>query len=60
MYYRAANGQKIFNDGRKTVSFMTKEGVMRDMNFTSCEVSKALGSVSQICQAGHTVVFNPE
>ena len=32
---------------------------MRDMNFTSCEVSKALGSVSQICRAGHRVVFNP-
>ena len=38
---------------------MTREGVVRDMNFTSCEVSKALGSVSQICKAGHRVVFNP-
>ena len=38
---------------------MTKEGVVRDMNRTSCEVSKALGSVSQICRAGHRVVFNP-
>ena len=42
-FFRAANGQKIFNEGKKTVSFMTKEGVMRDMNFTSCEVSTALG-----------------
>ena len=39
---------------------MTKEGVRRDMKFTSCEVAKALGSVSQICRAGHRVVFNPE
>ena len=38
---------------------MTKEGVLRDMNFTVCGVSKALGSVSQMCRAGHKVVFNP-
>ena len=31
---------------------------MRNMKFTSCKVEKALGSVSQICSAGHTVVFN--
>ena len=24
-----------------------------------CNVSKALGSVSQMCQTGHRVVFNP-
>lgn len=59
-FFRAANGQKIYNEGTKTVSLMTKEGVMRDMKFTSCEVSKALGSVSQICRAGHRVVFNPD
>ena len=29
------------------------------MRFTVCDVSKALGSVSQMCRAGHTVVFNP-
>ena len=32
---------------------------MRDMEFTSCEVSKAFGSVSQICRAGHRVVYKP-
>ena len=58
-YFRAANGEKIFNEGRKIVSLMTREGIMRDMNFTSCEVAKALGSVSQICKVGHRVVFNP-
>lgn len=57
--FRAANGEKIYNEGQKIVSLMTKEGVMRDMRLTSCEVSKALGSVSQICKAGHRVVFNP-
>ena len=38
---------------------ITKEGTKRDMNFTVCGVSKALGSVSQMCRAGHRVVFNP-
>ena len=42
------------------VTMMTKEGVKRDMKFTACdEVSKALGSVSQMCRSGHRVVFNP-
>ena len=38
---------------------MTREGAMRDMHFTVCDVSKALGSVSQMCKVGHRVVFNP-
>ena len=58
-FFRAANGENICNEGKKVVSLMIREGVMRDMNFTSCEVSKAFGSVSQICRAGHRSVFNP-
>ena len=38
---------------------MIKEGAIRDMNFTACSVTKALGSVSQMCKAGNRVVFNP-
>ena len=57
--FRAANGDKIYNEGKKVVSFMAREGVHRDMKFTACEVAKALGSVSQICRVGHRVVFNP-
>ena len=31
------------------------------MKFIVCnEVSKAIGSVSQMCRSGHRVVFNPE
>ena len=58
-FFRIANGKKIFNEGQKLVSMMTKEGAMRDMNFTVCGVTKALGSVSQMCKAGNKVVFNP-
>ena len=38
---------------------MSREGAMRDMRFTVCDVSKALGSVFQMCRTGHRVVFNP-
>ena len=31
---------------------------MRNMKFTSCDVERALGSVSAICNQGHTIVFN--
>ena len=58
-YFWAANGSTIYNEGQKSVSMMTREGTWRDMRFTVCDVSKALGSVSQMCRAGHTVVFNP-
>ena len=58
-YFRAANGHKIYNEGQKSVSMMTREGIWRDMQFIVCHVSKVLGSVSQMCRAGHIVVFNP-
>ena len=58
-YVRAANGQQIRNHGERRVSMMTKEGTMRDMRFTICDESKALGSVSQMCRTGHRVAFNP-
>ena len=58
-FFRAANGLKIPNEGERMVSMMTKEGIMRDMRFTVCPVTKALGSVSQMCKIGHRVIFNP-
>lgn len=58
-FFRAANGVKIPNEGERLVSMMTREGHMRDMKFIVCPVTKALGSVSQMCKTGHRVVFNP-
>ena len=58
-FFRAANGNKIYNEGQRDVSMMTREGSWRDMRFIACDVSKALGSVSQMCRTGHSVVFNP-
>ena len=57
-FFRAANGKKIYNEGQKLVSMMTREGAMRDMSFIVCSVTKAQGSVSQMCKAGNKVVFN--
>ena len=58
-FFRAANGHKIYSEGQKVVTMMTREGTKRDMKFTVCDVSKALGSVSQMCQTGHRVVYSP-
>ena len=58
-FSRAANGQPIHNHGEEVVSIVTKEGAKRDMRFTICDVSKALGFVSRMSRAGHRVVFNP-
>ena len=57
--FNAANGDEIPNLGRRSVTLMTREGAIRDMNFEVCDVTRALGSVSQMCKAGHKVVFNP-
>lgn len=57
--FNAANGQAIPNLGRRSVTLMTREGAIRDMKFEVCDVTRALGSVSQMCRAGHRVIFNP-
>ena len=57
--FRIANGQKIFNEIGEIALLMIEGGVMSDMKFTACEVSKVLWSVSQICRGGHKVAFNP-
>ena len=58
-FFNAANGQRIYNEGNRMITMMTREGALKDMNFTVCGVAKALGSISQMCRAGHRVVFNP-
>ena len=42
----------------KVVAMMSREGMTRNMRFTSCDVEQALGSASAICSQGHTIVFN--
>ena len=58
-FYRAANGNRIYHEGERIVSMMIQEMSLRDMKFAVCDVTKALGSVSQMCRTGHKVVSNP-
>ena len=57
-YYTAANGERIDNEGQRILTLVTSEGIIRKMTFQVCKSSKALGSVSKICKAGHRVVFD--
>ena len=59
-YYTAANGERIDNEGQRIFTLATSEGVVRKMTFQVCKSSKALGSVSKICKAGHRVVFDDD
>ena len=59
IYYTAANGHRIYNKGERQVTMLSREGDRRNMKFQVCDVERPLGSVSQMCQAGHSVVFNP-
>ena len=57
MWYTAANGTKIYNHGAKDIVGKTESGMEAGMRFQVADVTKALGSVKKICQAGNRVVF---
>jgi hypothetical protein len=57
--YSAANGTDIPNLGEKIVKGQTNNGMWCTMRFQICNVTKPLGSVSRICQAGSRVIFGP-
>ena len=58
-YFKAANGDNIYNEGQRMVTRMGNEGARRDMTSTACGSVTALWSVSQMCRVGHRVAFNP-
>ena len=58
VFYVAANGQKLPDKGEKRINVITDEGKKRTMNFAVADVTKALGSVGEMCAAGHRVVFD--
>ena len=57
--YSAANGSEIPNLGEKVVRGQTMNGMWCSMKFQVCSVTKPLGSVSRMCQAGSRVIFCP-
>ena len=57
--YAAANGNSIKNKGEQVITMFTREGQTKHMKFQVCEVTRPLASVYKICEAGHSVIFNP-
>ena len=59
-FYRAANGSEIPDLGQQSITFKTKGGGLRSMNFRVAYVTKPLRTVSTICRKGNKVVFDVE
>ena len=58
--YRTANGSEIPNQGEKRLQWKTHEGDVGGLTVQITDVTKALGSVGKICEAGNRVVFEPD
>ena len=56
--YRAANGTSIVNKGERKLQGYTNEANLVNMSMQVCEVTKPLGSVRAMLQAGNCVVFD--
>ena len=57
-FYTTADGSKVYNEGQREMYLATMDGKsLRKMTFQVGEVSKALGSVSQMVDNGNRVVF---
>ena len=54
VYYVAANGEKLPDKGEKCLNVITDEGMKRTMKFAVADVTKALGSVGEICATGQS------
>ena len=57
MNFVSASGDPIPNLGEQVLPLLTEEETLRTMKFNACPVTKALGSVKRMCNAGHTVVL---
>ncbi len=56
--YEVANGESIPAMGQKRFTFVTANGVHRNVCAQVTRVNKALPSVSQVCGKDHRVVFD--
>jgi hypothetical protein len=57
-FYWSAKGEKVYDEGAKVPRCISAEGDFYDMNFSSCDVRRALGSVSGMVHKGKKVVFD--
>ena len=60
MNFVSASGDPNPNLDEQVLPLPTEEDTLRTMKFNACPVTKALGSVKGMCDAGHTVVFDSE
>ena len=58
--FQSATGEPIPDLGDLRLPLHMREGTVRGMVMKASPVTKPLGSVKKICQAGHTVVFDDE
>jgi hypothetical protein len=58
--YRAANGQAVPDLGTRVLNTRTPDGQVRSMKARVCPVNKGLLAVSEMVDAGHTVVFSKQ
>ena len=58
--FQSATGEPILNLGDLRLPLYMREGTVRGMVMKASPLSKLLGSVKVVCQAGHTVVFDDE
>ena len=58
--YESCDGTPIPNLGEQRLPLYTQEGTFRSMKFQAAHVSKPLGSVFRMCQAGHRVVSDAD
>ena len=55
--FQTADGNRILNQGRRSIPSYTSEGKQVTMEYDATDVVKLLNSVSQICDKGNEVTF---
>ena len=57
-WYEAANGTRIFNKGQKRLTGVGTDGTALSVTMQVGDVTRVLGAVSRMTQAGNRVVFD--
>ena len=58
--FQSATEEPISNLGEILLLLYMREGTVRGLVMKASFLTKLLGSVEKVCQAGHTVVFDDE
>ena len=58
--YHTASGHPIVNQGEKSLSGWTGDWKPINMTVQICDVTKTLGSVRRMCEAGNRVIFDDD